>query len=36
MWSEHWMLYMGPFLLLVVIFARRGLFGLLVGEKQDG
>lgn len=36
MWTEHWMLYMGPFLLLVVIFARRGLFGLLVGRERDG
>ena len=33
--TEHWMVYMGPFLVLVVIFARRGLFGLLVGEKKQ-
>ena len=34
MQTEHWMVYMGPFLVLVVIFARRGLFGLLVGEDK--
>lgn len=32
--TEHWMFYMGPFLILVVIFARRGLFGLLVGGDR--
>tara|TARA_B100000614_G_scaffold254645_1_gene270414 strand:- start:702 stop:1706 length:1005 start_codon:yes stop_codon:yes gene_type:complete len=32
--TEHWMIYMGPFLLLVVIFAKRGLFGLLTGEGK--
>ena len=32
--TEHWMIYMGPFLLLVVIFAKRGLFGLLTGEDN--
>ena len=34
MYTEHWMIYMGPFLLLVVIFAKRGLFGLLTGEGK--
>lgn len=32
-YTEHWMVYMGPFLILVVLFAKRGLFGLIVGEK---
>lgn len=32
--TEHWMIYMGPFLLLVVIFAKKGLFGLMTGEKK--
>ncbi|MCP3888371.1 MAG: branched-chain amino acid ABC transporter permease [Desulfobulbaceae bacterium] len=32
MYTEHWMVYMGPFLLLVVLFARNGLWGLLVGK----
>jgi branched-chain amino acid transport system permease protein len=35
MYTEHWMIYMGPFLILVVIFAKRGLFGLVVGGKKD-
>ncbi len=34
MYTEHWMIYMGPFLLLVVIFAKRGLFGLIAGEEN--
>lgn len=34
-YSEHWMVYMGPFLVLVVIFAKRGLFGLLVGKSKE-
>lgn len=34
MYTEHWMLYMGPFLVLVVIFAKRGLYGLIAGEKN--
>lgn len=33
MYTEHWMVYMGPFLIFVVIFAKRGLWGLIVGEK---
>lgn len=35
MYTEHWMLYMGPFLILVVLFAKKGLFGLLVGGKNS-
>ncbi|MGB3225102.1 MAG: branched-chain amino acid ABC transporter permease [Desulforhopalus sp.] len=31
MHTEHWMVYMGPILILAVIFAKRGLFGLLAG-----
>lgn len=34
MYTEHWMIYMGPFLILVVIFAKRGLFGLITGDKN--
>ena len=33
MYTEHWMVYMGPFLILVVLFAKRGLFGLIVGKR---
>jgi branched-chain amino acid transport system permease protein len=28
-WTEHWQAVLGPILLLVVLFAKRGLFGLL-------
>jgi len=35
MYREHWMVYLGPFLILVVIFAPRGLFGLLTGKKDS-
>ena len=36
-YTEHWMLYMGPFLILVVLYAPKGLFGLLVhsGKKHE-
>jgi branched-chain amino acid transport system permease protein len=35
--TEHWQLILGPILVLVVLFAKRGLFGLLVGaEAGDG
>ncbi|NNK15207.1 MAG: branched-chain amino acid ABC transporter permease [Desulfofustis sp.] len=29
MYTEHWMVYLGPILIIVVLFAKRGLFGLL-------
>lgn len=37
MYTEHWMVYMGPILVLTVVFAKRGLFGLLAGgnKKND-
>ena len=28
-WTEHWMIVLGPVLILVVLFARRGLWGAL-------
>ena len=35
--TEHWQIILGPFLVLVVLFAKRGLFGLLPGEVlRDG
>jgi branched-chain amino acid transport system permease protein len=34
MYTEHWMVYLGPFLVIVVIFAKRGLFGLLAGRED--
>ncbi|HVB46877.1 MAG TPA: branched-chain amino acid ABC transporter permease [Burkholderiales bacterium] len=35
-WTEHWQIILGPFLVLVVLFARRGLAGLLWREERDG
>lgn len=32
--TEHWQLYLGPFLILVVLSTRRGVFGLLAGEGE--
>jgi branched-chain amino acid transport system permease protein len=34
-YTEHWMLYLGPFLIVVVLFARHGLYGILVGRERD-
>ncbi len=35
-WTAHWQIILGPFLVLVVLFARRGLIGLLGWESQRG
>lgn len=32
--TEHWQLYLGPFLVLVVLTTRRGIYGLLVGRSE--
>ena len=34
-WTQHWMVVMGPLLVLVVIFARRGLWGLVERDGPD-
>lgn len=34
MYTEHWMIYMGPFLLIVVLFLKGGLWSLLVGRGK--
>ena len=34
-WTVHWQIILGPFLVLVVLFARRGLAGLLPGAGRD-
>ena len=34
--TEHWMVLLGPFLIIVVLFARRGLYGLITGRDEDG
>lgn len=33
-WTEHWMLIMGPVLVLIILFGKRGLYGLMVGERH--
>ncbi|MEH6630669.1 MAG: branched-chain amino acid ABC transporter permease [Halopseudomonas aestusnigri] len=33
--TEHWMIFLGPILVVVVLFARKGLYGLLVGKGAD-
>jgi len=32
MYTEHWMVILGPFLIVVVLFAKKGLYGLLIGS----
>jgi len=34
-WTVHWQIILGPFLVLVVLFAKRGLFGLLPHGGPD-
>lgn len=34
-WTEHWMIILGPILILVVLYARRGLFGWLIWRRRD-
>ena len=34
-YTEHWLVYLGPFLIVVVLFARRGIYGLLLDAEQD-
>jgi branched-chain amino acid transport system permease protein len=33
--TEHWMVVLGPILVLVVLFARGGLYRLLIGGRHD-
>jgi branched-chain amino acid transport system permease protein len=35
-WTVHWQVVLGPLLVLVVLYARRGLYGLLPGSARDG
>ena len=34
-YTEHWMVYLGPFLVLVVLFAKRGIVGWIVGGNGN-
>ncbi|MDR2155700.1 MAG: branched-chain amino acid ABC transporter permease [Burkholderiaceae bacterium] len=34
-WTEHWMLILGPLLVLVVLYGKRGLYGLLVHRPGE-
>lgn len=33
-YTEHWMVYLGPFLILVVLFAKRGIYGWIIGREE--
>jgi branched-chain amino acid transport system permease protein len=35
-WTEHWMIVLGPILVLVVLFARGGLWGMIERPRKDG
>ncbi len=35
-WSEHWQAILGPLLILVVLFSKTGLLGLLGSRRPDG
>ncbi len=36
-YTQHWMIILGPILILVVLFARRGIYGFLAGDGgRDG
>ena len=34
-WTTHWQAVLGPLLVLIVLYARRGLWGLLPGARDD-
>jgi len=34
-WTVHWQVVLGPLLVLIVLYARRGLWGLLPGARHD-
>ncbi len=34
-YTEHWMVYLGPFLVLVVLFAKRGIYGMVAGGNEN-
>ena len=34
-WTEHWMVIFGPLLVVLVLFAKKGLWGFLPGSDQN-
>jgi len=34
-WTTHWQAVLGPLLVLIVLYARRGLWGLMPGARDD-
>lgn len=34
-WTEHWQIVLGPLLILIVLFAKRGIYGGLVGREGE-
>ena len=34
-WTAHWQVVLGPLLVLIVLYARRGLWGLLPGSRDE-
>mgnify|MGYP000280104293 FL=1 len=34
-YTEHWMVFLGPFLVVVVLFAKRGIYGILAGGNGN-
>lgn len=35
LWTEHWLLFFGPILLAVVLFGKKGVYGLLLGSSKQ-
>jgi branched-chain amino acid transport system permease protein len=33
-YTEHWMVYLGPFLIMVVLFAKHGIYGIIAGREE--
>ena len=34
-WTQHWMVIFGPLLVILVLFAKKGLWGFLPGGNQN-
>ena len=33
--TEHWMIIFGPLLIILILFAKQGLWGLVPGKRRD-